>query len=167
MNETLVPNQQPANQQTPNTLRQLPALEQIRLALEYRGYRVKTQAKALLIDLPLSQLRLSYLDCDGSQNQLLEVLLPLELVPDDQQFRELAPTLAVLDRAFGGLSVVSGAEGLSLRSCVLHPRQLPDLRYVLSLVHGLIQAWSCSYSLISPYLKGQVSISGLQQGLPR
>lgn len=143
-----------------DSLRALPALQQINLALKHRGFTVlspDTHKDTLKVALPGCLLELHYLDeAESGNNQLLELLMPLNLLPDDQQLQTLAPVLAIFNSALGGMSLVSGPDGLLLRSSVLHPRQIPDLKYLVELVHRFIWAWTYSYSKLSPYVLGYV-----------
>lgn len=148
--------------------RALPALEQIKLALQHRGYAVrahKTTPDGLLILLSGYELSLIEIQAASSPNcQLFEPLLPLKLIPDDQQLQTLAPALAILNASFGPLNLVNSVEGLCLRSQTLHPRQTPDLKYLLELVKNFIKAWTYSYSLLSPYILGQAPFERLLIG---
>lgn len=150
--------------------RRLPAMSQIRLALQHRGYRISGSAEGPLQVALLGQqgvsdckVRLRYLESlpAGSQSQLLEMLLPLNLHPDQAQLDELAPLLAQLNGSLYGLALVANAEGLCLRACTLHPRQLPDLRSLLRLFRGFVQAWSMCYSLLAPYIGRRVPFERL------
>ncbi|MEZ0368274.1 MAG: hypothetical protein ACAI44_04220 [Candidatus Sericytochromatia bacterium] len=158
-------------------LRNLSSLRQIQLALEYRGYQVRQPQDGQLLVTPPGQqqlqFRLCYLDqlLSGSQNQLLELQMPLGLRPDAEQKRALASVLAALSGSLGGqsgcggMALVFGPEGLALRTCWLHPRQLPDLRSLLQQIKNVIRAWFLTYSLLAPYVMGQLSIRQLRARL--
>ncbi len=145
--------------------RTLPALEQIKLALQHRGYHVDYQTiseDSLIVSLSGCQLRLCEIKASSNLNsQMFEMLLPLDLIPDDQQLVTLAPALAILNSSFGSLNLVNSPEGLCLLSKTLHPRQMPDLKYLLELVQNFIRAWTYSCSLLSPYLLDRVPFERL------
>lgn len=154
-------------------LRKLPAIRQIYLALRHCGYQLPEPRQELCLALPLlhhsqrlSELQFQYLDFQSqSQNQLLELRLPLQLRPNVEQIRELSPVISALNSRLWGLNLVAGAEGLCLRICTLHPEHHPDLKALVQLIEVFTKAWSLSYSLLAPYIQGRVGIQQLAAGL--
>lgn len=149
-------------------LRELPALRQIQLAFDHKGYTVDGPDNCLLVSppgLPQMQIRIRYLDpglC--SQNQLLELLIPLGVRPEPGQMRELAPVMAACSGS-RGMALVFGPEGLSLRKCLLHPRQMPDLRALLQIPTAIYGLWHLTRSLLALYLAGRLPLARLQEAL--
>ncbi|PKL78216.1 MAG: hypothetical protein CVV27_03665 [Candidatus Melainabacteria bacterium HGW-Melainabacteria-1] len=136
------------------TLRSLPSLCQIQLALMHRTYRIASKTEQdLLVWLPSAQqhspLRLRYCDLHSTQSQLLEMDLPLGLNPDAQQLEALTPMMTALNNSLCNLSLVLGPAGLSLHTKLLHPRQLPDLKSLLRQIRDFGKARSLCHALLS------------------
>lgn len=141
------------------SLHSLPALNQISLALEHRGFEVTIQGEHLSIRspwLPGPVLELGYRDqVPSALNQCLELQLPLDVRLSEQRRQEWIPLLLRLNGCSGGLRLCLDQQRPLLRWSQLHPRQMPDLRIVVGQLTAAFTLWARCRMLLSPYTESE------------